>query len=74
MIIEVYDTPMFIRASGLEIDDVLHTDEIVGNITSTPNNKMEIELYLANDKDYHVKLPLSPNDIVELKGRVVVNG
>lgn len=72
MIIEVYDTPMFIRASGLEIDDVLHTDEIVSNITSTPNNKMEIELYLANDRDYHVKLPLSPNDIVELKGRVVV--
>lgn len=72
MIIEVYDAPMFIKASGLEIDDVLHTDEIVSNITSTPNNKMEIELYLANDKDYHVKLPLSPNDIVELKGRVVV--
>mgnify|MGYP003293169313 CR=1 FL=1 len=72
MIIEVYDTPMFIKASGLEVDDVLHTNEIVSNITSIPNNKMEVELYLANDKNYHAKLPLSPNDIIELKGRVVV--
>lgn len=72
MMIEVYDAPMFIKASGLEIDDVLHTDEIVSNITSIPNNKMEIELCLANDKDYHVTLSLSPTDIVELKGRVVV--
>lgn len=72
MIIEVYDAPMLIKASGLEIDDVLHTNEIVSNITSIPNNKMEIELYLANDKNYHAKLSLSPTDIIELKGRVVV--
>ena len=36
------------------------------------NNKMEIELYLANDKNYHAKLSLSPTDIIELKGRVVI--